>query len=327
MIVVIVKLINSGGTLGASLPIIGLYAFAGARLFPAAQQIYRSVTTLRFGQAAMEALINDIRALPATSMEARSAAQRGAEPLHLVNALELRNVGFAYANSERPVIRDLSLEIKANTTVAMVGTTGAGKTTIVDLILGVLAPRQGSIVVDGTAIDENNVARWQRTLGYVPQDIFLTDDTISGNIAFGVPAEEIDREAIERASRMAKLHDFVMSELPQGYDTHIGERGVRLSGGQRQRVAIARALYRDPDLLVLDEATSALDTETERAVMDAVHNLAKAKTIILIAHRLTTVRECDRIFLLDRGEIAASGTYDQLVDENPKFRALAGHRA
>jgi ABC-type multidrug transport system fused ATPase/permease subunit len=274
----------------------------------------------------MIALVKDMQSLPGTGAAVPSG-DGGGEPIRLRQSLELRNVGFSYEGSERTVIDDLSLVIRANTTVGFVGSTGAGKTTIVDIILGVLEPVRGEMLVDGTRVDGSNVRRWQRTLGYVPQDIFLIDDTVRANVAFGVPPDQIDDAAVERAARMAKLHDFVVTELPGGYDTQIGERGVRLSGGQRQRVAIARALYRDPDLLVLDEATSALDTETERAVMDAVHNLAQAKTIILIAHRLSTVRECDCIYLLDRGRIAGSGTYDQLVDQNAKFRALAGHRA
>ena len=172
-----------------------------------------------------------------------------------------------------------------------------------------------------------NLRSWQNSIGYVPQQIFLTDDTVAANIAFGLPASEIDQAAVERAARIAELHDFVTSELPQGYDTLVGERGVRLSGGQRQRIGIARALYHDPDVLIMDEATSALDNLTERAVMDAVHNLGRAKTIILIAHRLSTVRACDTIFMLEQGRLIAEGTYDDLIDTNRKFRAMAvgGH--
>ena len=167
---------------------------------------------------------------------------------------------------------------------------------------------------------------WQNTIGYVPQAIFLTDDTVAANIAFGLPPEEIDQAAVERAARIAELHDFVMDELPKGYDTLVGERGIRLSGGQRQRIGIARALYHDPDVLIMDEATSALDNLTERAVMDAVHNLGHAKTIILIAHRLTTVQACDTIFMLEQGRLIAQGSYDELLDTSRKFRAMAvGH--
>jgi len=172
-------------------------------------------------------------------------------------------------------------------------------------------------------IDRSNLRAWQNTIGYVPQAIFLTDDTVSANIAFGLPADRIDQAAVERAARIAELHAFVTNELPQGYATRVGERGVRLSGGQRQRIGIARALYHDPDVLIMDEATSALDNLTEKAVMDAVHNLGHAKTIILIAHRLTTVQACDTIFMMEGGRLVAQGTYEELLAKSRKFRAMA----
>ncbi len=186
-----------------------------------------------------------------------------------------------------------------------------------------MEPDAGRLVVDGTPIDGRNRRAWQRALGYVPQHIFLTDDTVAGNIAFGVPADDVDMAAVERAARIAELHRFVVEELPRGYDTKVGERGVRLSGGQRQRIGIARALYHDPAVLVLDEATSALDNRTERAVMDAVHNLAHAKTIIMIAHRLSTVRPCDAIFVLEQGRCVDRGSYDELMRRSTDFRTLA----
>ena len=173
------------------------------------------------------------------------------------------------------------------------------------------------------AITEANRRAWQRSLGYVPQSIYLTDDSIARNIAFGIPADQIDMQAVERAARIAALHDFVVQDLPKGYETLVGERGVRLSGGQRQRIGIARALYSDPSLLILDEATSALDNITERVVMEAVQNIRADKTIILIAHRLTTVRQCDAIFLLEKGQVASVGTYDELVAQNETFRKMA----
>jgi ABC-type multidrug transport system fused ATPase/permease subunit len=173
------------------------------------------------------------------------------------------------------------------------------------------------------AITAGNRRAWQRNIGYVPQHIFLTDDTVSANIAFGQPPAAIDQAAVERAARIAELHRFIMEELPEGYATRVGERGVRLSGGQRQRIGIARALYHDPDVLIMDEATSALDNLTERAVMDAVKNLGHAKTIILIAHRLSTVRDCDVIFMLERGQLVAEGSYDELLAKSQKFRAMA----
>ena len=233
---------------------------------------------------------------------------------------------YSYPLAEREALQGLSLSIPARTTVGIVGGTGAGKTTAVDLILGLLVMQQGTLAVDGQPITPSNVRAWQNNIGYVPQAIFLTDDTVAANIAFGQPAEEIDRAAIERAARTAELHDFVMSELPQGYDTVVGERGIRLSGGQRQRIGIARALYTDPDVLIMDEATSALDNLTERAVMDAVHNLGHAKTIILIAHRLTTVQACDTIFMLEHGRLVAQGSYDELLGFQPQVPRDGGRR-
>ncbi len=222
-----------------------------------------------------------------------------------------------------PRCRGLSLTIPARTTVGIVGGTGAGKTTAVDLLLGLLEPQAGEIRVDGVAVTAGNLRAWQNAIGYVPQQIFLIDDSVSANIAFGQPKRKIDQAAVERAARIAELHDFVTTEMPQGYDTLVGERGVRLSGGQRQRIGIARALYHDPDVLILDEATSALDNLTEKAVMDAVHNLGHAKTIVLIAHRLSTVRDCDTIFMLERGALIAEGSYDELLEHSREFRAMA----
>jgi ABC-type multidrug transport system fused ATPase/permease subunit len=186
-----------------------------------------------------------------------------------------------------------------------------------------LKPQAGSLTVDGITIDSSNRRQWQRSVGYVPQHIYLADNSVSANIAFGVDPGEIDREAVELAAKIANLHEFVTNELPQGYDTRVGERGVRLSGGQRQRIGIARALYHKPQVLILDEATSALDNLTEQAVMEAVANLGHEITIILIAHRLSTVRQCDQIYLLDRGIVKAQGTYDQLIHNNDIFRAMA----
>ena len=215
------------------------------------------------------------------------------------------------------------MRIEPKQVVGFVGATGAGKTTLVDLILGLLKPTEGAIVIDDHRLDAESSSAWRRRCGYVPQEIFLSDDSISANVAFGIPESEVDAGAVEKAARMAQIHDFV-AELPDAYDTIVGERGVRLSGGQRQRIGIARALYHDPEVLVLDEATNALDGVTETAVMQTVSSLMRQKTILVIAHRFTTVRSCDVIHLLEGGRIVASGTYDQLYDENPQFQAMAG---
>jgi ATP-binding cassette, subfamily B, bacterial PglK len=327
LLVILVLLVTGSGGLGGILPMLAVYAFAGLKLLPAMQQCYNQVTLLRFNQPVLEGLHEDLMEIEANEQDLAATATAVA-PIHLRERLELRGIEFAYPNTERPALRGLDLAIEANTTVGIVGGTGAGKTTAVDLILGLLSVRTGEMLVDGVPVTRANLRSWQQAIGYVPQQIFLTDDTVAANIAFGQPKERIDMAAVERAARIAELHTFVTEDLPQGYQTLVGERGVRLSGGQRQRIGIARALYNDPDVLIMDEATSALDNLTERAVMDAVHNLGRKKTIILIAHRLSTVQACDTIFLLEQGRRIAEGPYDALIDSNRQFRAMAvGHPA
>jgi ATP-binding cassette, subfamily B, bacterial PglK len=321
MLLLILFLLSTGdGTLESILPILGVYAFAGLRMFPALQQLYHQTTALRFATPTLENLHRD---LVETRKNGRSLAHPNDAAIRLREVLEIDDVYYAYPQAERTTLSGLSLAIRANTTVGIVGGTGAGKTTAVDLILGLLEPQAGVLRVDGISITPDNLRAWQKSVGYVPQQIFLIDDTVAANIAFGIPEEEIDHAAVERAARTAEIHDFVMNELPQGYDTLVGEDGVRLSGGQRQRIGIARALYHDPDVLIMDEATSALDNITEQVVMDAVHNLGHAKTIVLIAHRLSTVRNCSTIFMLEHGELIASGSYDDLLNRNQKFRNMA----
>ncbi len=316
---VLILLLRSDGDIASIVPMLGVFAFSVIRLLPSLQQIYYGLASIRGGTAVLDTIVADYQSAP---MEA-PARIKDAAPLPLNEVLELSDIVFRYAQADRPSLNGVSLTIPARTTIGLVGGTGAGKTTLVDVILGLLTPASGEMRADGTPITPENLRAWQKTLGYVPQQIFLTDDTVAANIAFGVPKDKIDRAALERAARAAALHDFVINELPQGYDTVVGERGVRLSGGQRQRIGIARALYRSPSLLIMDEATSALDNITERVVMEAVQNIRADTTIILIAHRLTTVKDCDRIFLMDKGRIADSGTYDELVSGNATFRAMA----
>jgi ABC-type multidrug transport system fused ATPase/permease subunit len=318
MIALIISLLlKEGGNLADILPVLGVFAFAALRMFPAVQQIYHSLTLMRSNGMVLTQIHRDIMAMQVAS------AGPSAPALHLRQTLDLVDVHYAYPQTETSALKGLSLSIRANTTVGIVGGTGAGKTTAVDVMLGLLAPQAGELRVDGVVITPENLRAWQNSVGYVAQQIFLIDDSVAANIAFGIAAEAIDMAAVERAARVANLHDFVMGELPQGYQTAVGERGVRLSGGQRQRIGIARALYHDPDVLLLDEATSALDNLTERAVMEAVHNLGHDKTIIMIAHRLTTVRDCDMIFLLENGQLAAQGRYEDLVRDNEIFRRMA----
>ncbi len=322
LLMILILLFTGGGSLAGVLPLLAIYAFAGLRLLPAMQQIYAELTMIRFNRMALDSLHKDMAEIHA-SQDGLPVEEVRVEPVHLRDRLELIDMHYAYPLAERPALRGLSLTIPALTTVGIVGGTGAGKTTAVDLILGLLEPQQGRIEADGVPIGRGNMRAWQNSIGYVPQQIFLTDASVSANIAFGLPPEKIDQAAVERAAGIAELHGFVTNELPQGYATPVGERGVRLSGGQRQRIGIARALYHDPDVLIMDEATSALDNLTERAVMDAVHNLGHAKTIILIAHRLSTVQACDTIFMMEQGRLVAQGTYDELLETSTKFRAMA----
>lgn len=317
MLLVVLYLMAQSGSFASAMPIIALYAFAGYRLMPALQQIYGAVTQLRFAGPALDALHSDLMSLkPAHPNPSQDA-------IALKQAITLNQIQYRYPSAPQPALKSLSLTIPAKSTVGFVGATGSGKTTTVDLILGLLDAQEGTLAVDGQVITEHNRRAWQRAIGYVPQQIYLADDTVAVNIAFGLQAKDIDQTAVERAAKIANLHEFVTNELPQQYQTTVGERGVRLSGGQRQRIGIARAFYHNPQVLILDEATSALDNLTEQAVMEAVHNLGHEITIILIAHRLSTVKACDTIFLLEKGELKAQGTFDELTQANERFRAMA----
>lgn len=317
ILLLVLVLTKVSGGFDEAIPIVTLYAFAGYRLMPAMQQIYASLNTLRFSRHALTNLHKEMDVLSQTC----SIITTG-ERVELKRAITLNNISYTYPLAQAATLKKLTLNIPAHSTVGFVGPTGSGKTTSADVILGLLEPQEGQLLIDGVAITRENRSAWQRNIGYVPQVIYLSDDTVAANIAFGVAEDQIDQCAVERAARIANLHDFVSSELSLGYKTHIGERGVRLSGGQRQRIGIARALYRNPTVLILDEATSALDNLTERAVMEAVHNLSHQITIIIIAHRLSTVKACDTIFLLNKGAVAGYGTYEQLQVSNEYFGRL-----
>lgn len=317
MLLVALYLLAKSGSFANALPILALYAFAGYRLMPALQQIYDAVTQLRFAGPAIDILHTDLISLQPLYLNPSQ------DNISLKRAITLNHIQYRYPNTPQQALINLSLTIPAKTTVGFVGITGSGKTTTIDLILGLLEAQKGTLEVDGQVITERNRRAWQRAIGYVPQQIYLTDDTVANNIAFGLDGKDIDQEAVERVAKIANLHDFVVNELPQQYQTTVGERGVRLSGGQRQRIGIARALYYNPQVLILDEATSALDNLTEQAVMKEVQSLGLEITIILIAHRLSTVKACDTIFLLEGGELKAQGTFDELTQANEQFSAMA----
>jgi len=322
ILVVTIYLLFTGQDLAQMLPLLGVYAFGGYRLLPALQTLFSSAAHIRFANASLEAIEEDLRVGEELGRE-RARTTRAAQPIALRKGLELRDVGFMYPETREFVVRGINLTVSVGASVALVGRTGSGKTTIADIVLGLLHPSEGQVLVDGCQITPENVSSWQRSLGYVPQDIFLCDDTVARNIALGVPEGNIDMEAVERAAKIACLHDFVVNELPHGYATAVGERGLRLSGGERQRIGIARALYSNPAMLILDEATSSLDGATEESVFQAIREAAKAKTSLIIAHRLATVRDCDEICVVEDGRIIARGTYNLLIQSCPQFQEMA----
>ncbi|WP_263808889.1 ABC transporter ATP-binding protein [Salinibacter sp.] len=307
------------------IPTLGLYAFAGYRLMPSLQKAYKGIASARFNLAALEKLHQGLKqeAASVPPMRANGTTREVADSLTLDEHFSLDNVCFTYPGAEEPAIKGLSLHVPAHTTVGFVGKTGSGKTTTVDIILGLLTPQKGRITVDGAPICHENVRQWQQDIGYVPQQIYLSDDSIARNIAFGVPEDEIDMEIVKDVARRAHIYEFVEKELPNQWQTVVGERGVKLSGGQRQRIGIARALYHNPSTLVFDEATSALDQATEASVMEAIYDLEGDHTMFMIAHRLSTVQRADNIVMLENGRKVGEGTYEELEQRHSKFRSMA----
>jgi ABC-type multidrug transport system fused ATPase/permease subunit len=290
LIIIALVLLMRTGDIGQVLPALGLYGFAAYRMLPAAQIIYRGFAKLKFSSSSLDAIHRDLT-LPITQPSAPAPA-----PLVPEHEIRLEGIRFAYPSApDQPVLDNFSLTIPARTSVGIMGRSGAGKSTVMDLLLGLLTPQQGRLTVDGVAITPDNVAAWQRAIGYVPQSIYLADATVAENIAFGVAPKDIDLQAVERAARAAQLHTFIANELPQGYQTPVGDRGIRLSGGQRQRLGIARALYRDPAVILMDEATSALDAYTEKNFTAALFAPLSEKTLILISHRETSLQHYQQV--------------------------------
>ena len=325
VLVLAVVLMRTRGDIAGALPVLGVYAFAGYRLLPAAQQIFASLARLRFGRAAVDVVHADLvkrQAPTGASGVSGSPRSDAVGRLSIGEDIRLRDVAYTYPGADSPSLEGIDLAIPRHGSLGVVGATGAGKTTFVDIVLGLLSPTGGQVLVDGQPIEKIGIRRWQDAIGYVPQHIFLADASVAANIALGVAPGEIDPNRVEAAAGAAQIHDFVAS-LARGYETMVGERGVRLSGGQRQRIGIARALYHEPELLVLDEATSALDARTEDLVMGAISNLRGQRTMIMIAHRLRSVEGCDRILVLEGGRVLGLGRYEDLDHSNEAFRRVA----
>ena len=314
-------LLITKGDLASVLPLLSLYALAGYRLLPALQNAFKSVTSIKHNLPTADKLHGDLTLdslphlldTPPTPESSRTTFSQ---------SIVLENLSFRYKDTDQVTLDRINVNIEKGTTVAFVGATGSGKTTLVNLIVGLFQPQSGAVKIDGMDLKESNARAWNRQIGYVPQDVFLFDDTIARNIAIGQKDEDISTNRIEAAARQASIHDFISNELPKGYQNTVGDRGVRLSGGQRQRLGLARALYRNPELLILDEATSALDNITENAVIESLKKTTEGLTVIIIAHRLSTVKHADCIFLLNEGKIVVSGPYDTLLDTSEIFREM-----
>lgn len=303
------------------LPIISIYALSGLKLLPGFQQVYTSLSVIRSNIPAFDALKKDLLSSQYID-ESEEISSNENNKITFSKSIKFKNISFSYPRHDSKVVDDVSIEIPINSTIGIVGPSGSGKSSAIDLLLGLLTPSKGQILIDQRVLDSGNLRDWQNKLGYVPQSIYLADSSIKENIAFGLPLDEIDESQIYYSIKQAHLEEFINS-LPEGVDTIVGERGVQLSGGQRQRIGIARALYSKADVLILDEATSSLDGITEKTIMNAIHDFYGKKTIIMIAHRLATVKECDLIFLMEKGKVVDQGSFDDLVKRNKKFMEMA----
>ena len=322
MIAVVLYLIaNYEGNLGVILPILSVYALAGVKLLPAFQSVYTSIAKIRAHSPAFESIQDDL-----THSKSTKFSTSNSEGVVLIpqKKISLENVTFKYPNKEEKALNNLNISIPVNSIVGIVGPSGSGKSTLVDILLGLIKPQQGQLKIDENIIDSKNCRSWQNTIGFVAQNIFLSEGSISENVAFGIPKDQINQNQVHRALKLAHLDDLVKS-FEDGIHTRVGERGIQLSGGQRQRIGIARALYYKAEVLVFDEATSSLDGITEKMIMEAIHNFSGQKTIIMIAHRLKTVQKCDQIFFVDKGRVIDKGTYQELIKTNEQFKNMAAN--
>ena len=305
------------GGIATALPVLGALALGAQRLLPALQQIYSAWTSISGSRASLvDTLALLDQPLPVELL------QSAPKPLLFHDIIRFNSVRFRYTNDGPWILDSFNLKITKGQRVGFVGRTGSGKSTALDILMGLLIPTEGELLVDDRPISGNRLRAWQRTIAHVPQTIYLADATIAENIAFGLPPNGIDLNRVRQAASQAQIADFIESG-PEGYQAHVGERGIRLSGGQRQRIGIARALYKQASVLIFDEATSALDNSTEQSVMDAIEGLSSNLTILLVAHRLTTIRRCDIIFELNHGKVVAQGGYEELLKCSPSFRNMA----
>ena len=317
LILFILYNLSLGNNLTEVLPILSMFAFAALRLIPAFQQIFSSLNKINFSTKGLDDILYRLN-----ENKDLKISKKTNNSLQIKNKIEINNLNFVYPNSNRIALNKINLSIQSGKKIGIVGSTGSGKTTLIDILLGLLKPTNGEISLDGNKISKLGLREWQNSIGYVPQNIFLSDKTIAENIAFGLSLEELDIERVKEVCKIASLHNFITEELEQNYFTEVGERGIRLSGGQRQRIGIARALYNNPSLLVLDEATSALDNLTEKVIIESIANHSKNITTIIIAHRLNTIKNCDCIYYLDKGEIKSYGTYEELILKSKEFKKL-----
>lgn len=316
---------TQSGNLNTILPILAAYALAGLKLLPSFQVIYHCVAQITYGIPSFENIKADLKeSAHFSTQDTQLEPDVNTQKLSFEKSIELKDVVFSYKGKPQPALNHLNLHIPAKSVVALVGTTGSGKSTAVDVLLGLIHPPKGQLLIDGQPLSKNQTRHWQNTIGFVPQSIYLSDASIAENVAFGLPAKSIELDKVKRAIKLAHL-DTLIEQLPDGLDTKVGERGIQLSGGQRQRIGIARALYDNAEVLIFDEATSALDGVTERLIMDAIQDFTGEKTIIMIAHRLATVKQCDLIYLLENGQVIDHGTYDELNARNATFHRMATH--
>ena len=317
---IVVIFFQYNGDISSALPIIAVFALAGLKILPAFQQVYSGVVTIRGNLYAFESLSKDLH--DATeALQKKRDIQDDIATITFQDSIRVKDISFQYPNSVISALQDVSIDIPAKGIIGLVGSSGSGKSTLADVIAGLLKPTSGSITIDKEILTNNNLRAWQDKIGFVSQRIFLSDSSIRQNVAFGIQEDKIDDDSVHQALKLANLKLFV-DTLPDGAESYVGERGIQLSGGQMQRIGIARALYHDAEVLIFDEATSSLDGLTEKLIMEAINKFFRKKTIILIAHRLATVKKCDVLYLLDKGRLIDQGSYEDLRDNNAIFNNM-----